>query len=241
MNIPKTLVIGIYLHGVLPLNENGEIQKEKVPDGLCVTTINSVAPGISNISTIEDMENIATKLSIRIKTRKNYDKLTNLQIKNLSENLRNLLVNTNKDQSSDIIKVYHRQYSKTQVKSSFQKFTYQYDNSFRIKTYDSFDSIPNKLFNKFSDGEPINPKNFPEHYFNKIILYNLDEFNLFEMLESVGLDVEEISMEHLMAFLVRLEVKNLIIIDLSCSVFNGDAKFLSDRHIRQIRRQILFK
>jgi hypothetical protein len=241
MNIPKTLVIGIYLHGVLPLNENGEIQKEKVPDGLCVTTINSVAPGISNISTIEDMENIATKLSIRIKTRKNYDKLTNLQIKNLSENLRNLLVNINKDQSYDIIKVYHRQYSKTQVKSSFQKFTYQYDNSFRIKTYDSFDSIPNKLFNKFSDGELINPKNFPEHYFNKIILYNLDEFNLFEMLESVGLDVEEISMEHLMVFLVRLGVKNLIIIDLSCSVFNGDAKFLSDRHIRQIRRQILFK
>ena len=241
MNIPKTLVIGIYLHGVLPLNENGEIQKEKVPDGLCVTTINSVAPGISNISTIEDMENIATKISISIKTRKNYDKLTNLQIKILSENLRTLLVNSNEDQSSDIIKVYHRQYSKTQVKSSFQKFTYQYDNSFRIKTYDSFDSIPNKLFNKFSDGEPINPKNFPEHYFNKIILYNLDEFNLFEMLESVGLDVEEISMEHLMAFLVRLGVKNLIIIDLSCSVFNGDAKFLSDRHIRQIRRQILFK
>ena len=214
MNIPKTLVIGIYLHGVLPLNENGEIQTEKVPDGLCVTTINSVAPGISNISTIEDMENIATKLSISIKTRKNYDKLTNLQIKNLSENLRTLLVNTNKDQSSDIIKVYHRQYS---------------------------NSIPNKLFNKFSDGELINPKNFPEHYFNKIILYNLDEFNLFEMLESVGLDVEEISMEHLMVFLVRLGVKNLIIIDLSCSVFNGDAKFLSDRHIRQIRRQILFK
>ena len=61
------------------------------------------------------------------------------------------------------------------------------------------------------------------------------------MLESVGLDVEEISMEHLMVFLVRLGVKNLIIIDLSCSVFNGDAKFLSDRHIRQIRRQILFK
>ena len=241
MNIPKTLVIGIYLHGVLPLNENGEIQTEKVPDGLCVTTINSVAPGISNISTIEDMENIATKISISIKTRKNYDKLTNLQIKILSENLRTLLVNSNEDQSSDIIKVYHRQYSKTQVKSSFQKFTYQYDNSFRIKTYDSFDSIPNKLFNKFSDGEPINPKNFPEHYFNKIILYNLDEFNLFEMLESVGLDVEEISMEHLMAFLVRLGVKNLIIIDLSCSVFNGDAKFLSDRHIRQIRRQILFK
>ena len=84
MNIPKTLVIGIYLHGVLPLNENGEIQTEKVPDGLCVTTINSVAPGISNISTIEDMENIATKLSISIKTRKNYDKLTNLQRKDVS-------------------------------------------------------------------------------------------------------------------------------------------------------------
>ena len=98
-----------------------------------------------------------------------------------------------------------------------------------------------KLFIKFSEGELINPDNFPEHYFNKIILYNLDEFNLFNMLESVGINVEQITMEQLMEFLVSLGVQNLIVVDLSCSVFNGNQKFLSDRNIRQLRRNILFR
>ena len=72
MNTPKTLVIGIYMHGILPLDKNGEMQMQKVPKGLRITTINSVAPGITNISNIETIETIAKQLSSKIKTKKNY-------------------------------------------------------------------------------------------------------------------------------------------------------------------------
>jgi len=241
MSIPKTLVIGIYLHGYLPVNKNKELINEIIPDGLHVTTINAVAPGVPYISTLEEYENMGEQISNTIKTRKNYDKLTKKQITKLSKYLRNLLVNTNMNQAADILKEHQYLYSRNNINSNLQKFSYQYGNSFKIKTYDSGQIIPNKLFIKFSDGELINPNNFPEHYFNKIILYNFDETDLFEILASVGMDIEQISMAQLMEFLVNLGVQNLIIIDLSCSVFNGETKNLSDRNIRQLRRNILFR
>lgn len=238
MDVPKTLVIGIYMHGILPLDKNGEMQMQKVPKGLNVTTINSVAPGITNISNIEAIETIAKQLSSKIKTKKNYNKLTKTQITKITENIRDLLVEENKQHAFNIIKEYHYSYSKYKVNNDFQHFAYQYDNSFRIKTYDTYSSIPNKLFIKFTNGEQSNPNNFHEHYFNKIILYNLQELDLFEMLETSGLTIEHISMENLMEYFVSLGVQNLIIVDLSCSTFNVDYK-ISDRHIRQVRRHML--
>ena len=242
MNTPKTLIIGIYMHGILPLDKNGEMQMQKVPKGLRITTINSVAPGITNISNIETIETIAKQLSSKVKTKKNYNKLTKTQITNLTENIRDSLVNENKQHAFNIIKEYQHQYQyqyQYKVNTDFQHFAYQYDNSFKIKTYESYDNIPDKLFIKFTNGEHSNPNNFPEHYFNKIILYNLHELNLFEMLKTCGLTIEHISMEYLMEYFVSLGVQNLIIVDLSCSTFNADDNIISDRHIRQVRRHML--
>jgi len=238
--IPETLVIGVFLHGELHMKDNGELNYDIVPDGMRVTVINAVAPGVQNISTLQDYEIMAEKISLKVKTRKNYDKLTKSQIKNLSESLRDMLLVTNKNQATNIIKEHQYLYSRQKVNPIFGKFSYQYGNSFKIKTHNSGDYIPDKIFIKFSEGEVINPNNIPEYYFNKIILHNLEgEPDLFEMLETVGMDIEQIRMEQLMEFLVNLGVKNLTIVDLSCSVFNGDEKFLSDRNIRQLRRNML--
>lgn len=240
MEIPKTLIIGIYLHGEIHLNENGDVNNDRVPDGMRLNVINGVAPGVPNISTLEDYENMAKKISNRIKRRDNYTKLTKTQIDDLCLNLRDLLVRTNKNQANDILKEHQRLFTKKQVNPTFQKFSYQYENSFIIKKYESNHIITNKVFIKFSEGEVINPYNIPENYFNKIVLYNLEgEPDLFELLKSVNLDIEEITFAQLMEFLVNLGVENLIIIDLSCSVFKGDSKYLSDRNIRQTRRKLL--
>ena len=241
MSIPKTLVIGIYLHGVFELNENGLPDEDRVPNGMRLNIINGVAPGVPNISTLEDYENMAKKISKRIKRRENYSKLTKTQIDDLCLNLRDLLVRINKNQANDIIKEHQLLYKKDKVNQTLQKFCYQYGNSFKIKTYESSDIIPNKLFIKFSEGEVINPYNIPEHYFNKIVLYNLEgEPDLFQILKSSNLDIDQITIGQLMEFLVNLGVENLIIVDLSCSVFNGNPEFLTERNIRQTRRKILF-
>ena len=61
--IPKTLIIGVFLHGELHLNENGELNNDIVPDGISIHVINSVAPGVPNISTLENYEHMATQIS----------------------------------------------------------------------------------------------------------------------------------------------------------------------------------
>jgi len=167
--IPKTLVIGVFLHGELHIKDNGELNYDIVQDGMHVTIINAVGPGVPNISTLQDIENMASKISVKVKRRKNYDKLTKSQIKKLSESLRDMLVSENKNQSIDIIKEHQYLYSRQKVNHTFQKFAHQYGNAFKIKTYNTNDFIPNKLFIKFSEGEVINPDNIQENYFNNIV------------------------------------------------------------------------
>jgi hypothetical protein len=238
--IPKTLIIGVFLHGELHLNENGELNNDIVPDGISIHVINSVAPGVPNISTLENYEHMATQISKIIRRNRNYDKLTNYQINSLVENLRVMLVKENKNQSTDIIKQHQHLYSKNKVNPVFQQYTYQYSNSFKIKTYNSKDIIPNKLFTKMSQEDVINPDNIPKKYFNNIVLYNLEELDLFKMLLTAGLDIEKITLGQMLEFLVGLGVQNLIMVDMSCSVFKGNSEFLTERNIRHIRRKMLF-
>ena len=239
-SIPNTLIIGVFLHGELHLTDNGDIDNDIVPVGMRVTVINSVAPGVPNISTLEDYEHIATQISKTVKERKNYDTLTKSQINSVAENLRDTIVKENKDQANDIINEHQHLYSKHKVNPILQKFAHQYGNSFKIKTYEENDKLPNKLFIKFSEGEVINPDNIPENYFNNIVLYNLEELDLFKMLESVGLDINKITLGEMLEFLVNLGVQNLIMVDLSCSVFKGKSEFLTERNIRLTRRKMLF-
>ena len=192
-SIPKTLIIGVFLHGELHITDNGELDNENVPHGMSVTIINAVAPGVPNISTLEDYENMARQISKTVKERKNYDTLTKCQINRIAENLTDMLVKENKVQSNDILKEHQKLYSKNKVSPTLRKFVHQYGNSFKIKIYESNDKIPNKLFIKFNEGEVINPDNIPENYFNNIVLYNLEELDLFKMLESVGLDINQIT------------------------------------------------
>ena len=239
-SIPNTLIIGVFLHGELHLTDNGDLDNETVPDGMNVTIINAVAPGVPNISTLEDYENIASQISKTVKERKNYGILTNSQINIIAENLRDMLVKENKVQSNDILKEHQHLYSKNKVRPVLQKFVHQYGNSFKIKTYEANDKIPNKLFIKFNEGEVINPDNIPENYFNNIVLYNLEELDLFKMLESAGLYIDQITLGEMLEFLVNLGFQNLIMVDLSCSVFKGKSEFLTERNIRLKRRKMLF-
>lgn len=242
MSIPKTLIVGVFLHGVLHIKTNGEVNTDIVPDGIHVTLINAVAPGVPNISTLQEYENIAMKISTFVKTMKtNYNELTKTQIDALSKQFKNMLVSENKNQAMDIVKEHQRLYSKKDVDINFQKFTHQYGNSFQIKSYDTNDTIPNKMFVRFSEKEVINPDNIKETYFNNIVLFNYDELDLFNMLLSVGLDINEITLGKMLEFFVALGVENLIIIDLSCSTFHSIPKFLTERNIRQIRRKMLFE
>ena len=59
------------------------------------------------------------------------------------------------------------------------------------------------------------------------------------MLAEVGLDIDQITLGRILEFVVNLGVENVIIVDLSCSVFIGKSEHLYERNIRHLRRQII--
>lgn len=240
LSIPKTIVIGIYLHGELHLKKNGCLRADRVPNNMNVTIINGVAPGIPNISTLKAYEKMAAKVNKKSKLVNNWNELTKHKIDLLSTDIKEILKKTNQTQSKSIIKEHQLLYSKNRTNTEFKQFANYYDHSFRITSYASGDTIPDKLYIKFEEGEIINPDNIEEKYFNRITLYNLKgEPDLFEMLAEVGLDIDQITLGRILEFVVNLGVENVIIVDLSCSVFIGQSAHLYERNIRHLRRQMI--
>jgi hypothetical protein len=240
LSIPKTIIIGIYLHGELHLKKNGSLRKDIVPNNMNVRIINGVAPGIPNISTLKDYENMAAKVNKKSKLVNNWNELTKHKIDLLSADIKEILKKTNQTQASTIIKKHQSLYSKNRTNTAFRQFANSYNHSFRITSYSSGDTIPDKLYIKFEEGEIINPDNIKENYFNRITLYNLKgEPDIFEMLAEVGMDIDRITLGQILEFVVNLGVENVIIVDLSCSVFIGQAEHLSERNIRHLRRQMI--
>ena len=236
----KTLVIGIYLHGQYRLDSTGSIENDNVPNGMRVNIIHSAAPGVPDISTLEVKENMAKKISEKIQTNRDYNKLTKEEIYNLTEELRDLLVEENKDQSNDIIKLHQHNYSFNETSSYLQEFSHHYDNAFKIVYYQELQTITNKIFTQFTQGELLNRDNVETHYINKIVIYNLEgEPNLFDLFRLINRTFDTITLGQLITFFSSFGVENLIIIDATCSVFKGHEFHLTDRNIRQIRRQML--
>jgi len=240
MDIPKTVIIGINMHGEIPLKENNNFLKGIVPENMRVTIINAVVPGVPNISTLENYENLAETVSKNISSsEKNWDSITSSQIDELSENIKSLLIEENKGQSKEILKHHLRLNSKKTTDVNFQRYTHSYNSAFKITTYNENGAIPDKLYYKFGDGEVLNPDNITEQYFNQIVIYNLQgEPDVFELLKTVGMEIEEITTLQLIEFFQSLGVEKMIIVDLSCSSFTSKDFRISDRDIRSMRRTL---
>jgi hypothetical protein len=240
MDVPKTVIIGINMHGEIPLKENGYVMEGTVPEKMTITIINAVVPGVPNISTLENYENLTETVSKNISSSENnWDSMSLSQIEELSEKIKSELIKENESQSKEIIKQHKRLNSKKTTDVNFQRYAHSYDNAFKITTYNENDSIPDKLYYKFGDGEVLNPENITEQYFNQIVIYNLKgEPDIFDLLESVGMEIDEITTIQLIEFLQSLGVENLIIIDLSCSTFKSGEFSISDRRIRYMRRTL---
>lgn len=237
MSISKTIIIGINMHGEIPLDINGTPIQAIVPEGMYISVISATVCGVPNISTLDNYENIAEGVSEQTKMITNWNTMSKREINDISQSIKNILIATNNEESSNIIKDYQSLYKKGKQNTDMARFSHHYDKAFNISTFDSESNIPNKLYLKFQEGEVQDVNNIEPYYFNKIVIYNLDgEPDIFELLQSMGMNIDEISTLDMLTFLRSLGVENLIIVDLSCNVFKGDSAHLTDRNIRQIRR-----
>lgn len=100
------------------------------------------------------------------------------------------------------------------------------DEEYVEKIFVMFDDIKMKEFN-------INEEE--SNYFNTIRLLNLENASLFEMIQQLGFNLNQISLTNLIDVLYNMtEMKNLIVVDLTCST-------TEDKNINNyiIRRELI--
>lgn len=245
--LPKTLILGINLHGEIPLNSDEQVFREPLKiDNLI--TLNAVECGVPNVSTI----NITSVLSSYIDKFIHEHSLdwlerdyTQGELINYITGINEIILENIEETNKDIINKYIK--SKNEDYSSYVN---NLDKSNKITPYIKDDIIYNKLFSKVTPDEINNYHHITGEiytdnelkYFNKIYIYNSNNFNdIFELLDMVGYKFESITLFELIEFVLELGVKNIIMIDFSCSVFTKDGEYLDERSVRTLRREIMTK
>ena len=234
MSFPETLIVGINTHGEIPLDNNGNPFQMTIPENMCIIKIDSVTPGVKNASTLNIYEKISENVSNYIETEYNETD----DISKTANDITNIAVQTNTENIENIKKDYNKYNNQ-----DLANYVYHYNKSFKINKYYPNSTLINKNFTLFTKEEEDKYEIDIESifFFNKIIIYNMDNTNVFTLIrEFMDPNIEQITLFELIELLTQMGAKNIIFLDLSCSVFTPiDNTSLTERSIRTKRRNIL--
>jgi hypothetical protein len=119
---------------------------------------------------------------------------------------------------SKINEDYNYGISKKDALPFLSQFVHTSSHPMRILTYKENEPMPDKLFTRIKPGELLNPDAIPENYTGKIVMLNVEgQPDIFEIIE--GFDDTPFS--GLNVFFEEMGVKNLIVLDFSCNVFQN--------------------
>ena len=200
----KTLVIGINLHGEIPIDNNCEPEMIKVPNNYIIK-LNTVAPGVPNISTIENYNNLGDIVKRFVKENKwlndpmkssRLEKKYKTRMLQFVTELKEKFIEENKDNIAGIESEYFSYFLSSKMgvlnvqrckkgvmpESHKHKkyFIHNTDRMYGITEFGKDDVIENKLFSKFSP-EQIEQYGIDEDQlgydkgFNKIVIYNFED------------------------------------------------------------------
>jgi hypothetical protein len=226
---PETLIICINTHGIVPTDVENNICKpmiRKMKYPINMIKINATTYGVPFISSLNNTEMICLKLKQTV------DKL-NLNILSpyeISLILRKQCELLNRENTENIVKDSN--------KSKYLNLYANYSHfMFNIVETTLDEDYIEKLFICFDD-EKIKELDITEPdfiYFNTISLLNLDNVNLFELIQQLGFNKNQISLTNLIDILYNMtEMKNLIIIDMTCSITEDNK-----RNDYRIRRELI--
>jgi len=234
MTVPETLIIGINMHGEIPLDNNGDPFQMTIPENMFIIKIDSVTFGVANVSTLDIYEKISENVSNYIETEY---KETN-DILETANHIKNISVETNIENIENIKKNYNKH-----NKPVLANYVYHYNKSFTINKYYPNSTLINKNFKLFTKEEEDKYEIDIESifFFNKIIIYNMDNADVFSLIrEYMDPTIEQITLFQLIELFTQMGAKNIIFLDLSCSIFTPiDNTSLTNREIRTKRRNIL--
>lgn len=226
---PETLIVCINTHGIVPTDiENNlckpMIQKMKYP--INMFKINAATYGVPFISSLNNTEMMCCQLK-QTANISNLDTKTPQQISLILKKQSEIL---NRENTKNIIKDSNN----STPLNLYANYSHLMFNIVETKPHEEY---VEKLFIKFDNIKMrelnINEEEFD--YFNTIRLLNLENADLFEMIKQLGFNQTQISLTDLIDVLYHMtHMKNLIIVDMSCSTTEDDK-----RNDCRIRRELL--
>jgi hypothetical protein len=244
----KTFVVGINLHGEITLDKDSNPETRHI-DSRFIVKMDAVSPGVPNISTFENYNNLSEITGELVRSRSNNWLNHPMQSKRKYESYKEKMVDfvttlkrrfmdENKKNVKGIEQVYAEKMRCNEPCEHEQNFIHNKDTLYTISSFDTGDAITNKLFLKFTPEEldhlHVDEDDLVDKGFNKIIIYNLDNIDVFDLL---GPEYTQITLFNLIDLFTGMGAENIIFIDMSCSVFPFDSQ-ISKRTIRNLRKRI---
>jgi len=248
MLLPKTVILAIDSHGCYPIKDN------KIYDAISVSNmntllsndntnssikniykINSVSPGVKNVSTKKIRDKTMEKIRLFIQNNSNSIERLAVNEEILDDvvlQLRDILMDCNNELISILQKDVIYKKNKNIEPETFANYLHHYDKSFAIEK----NNLLEKNYVRFETNEK---------YKDKLLVMNSiekGEIDLFIVIkELMNIDMDTFYLSDIIQLLGSLQVENIIILDFSCSDFKdlNSIKELSERDVRAIRRSLL--
>jgi hypothetical protein len=223
---PETLIVCINTHGIVPTDIEKNISKpmiNKMKHPVNMFKINATTYGIPFISSLNNNEMLCCELNETV-NKLNLNILTSHETSHILKKQCEIL---NRENTESIIK----DSNKSKPLNLYANYS---DFMFNIVETKPDEEYVEKLFICFDD-EKMKELNIDEEefdYFNTIRLLNLDNVDLFKLIHHLGFNQTQISLTDLIDVLYNMtEMKNLIIIDMTCS--NTEDNRRNDCRIRR--------
>jgi hypothetical protein len=222
---PETLIIVITAHGWIDVDTTFQGRKEPdifgIPYGMTLTRINAVAPGVCNYLS----EEIAKEIVEKTKDMAEMYDLAN--ISGVPSEFAPRLAREIKLISSVDKQDINSQDKKGAESARINYYNIHYNKAYTTSTHTPYTFALNKTYSVYGE--------LSKNYDDKILLVNTPqgELDYFTTLQPPY----EVDLKTLVHNLAEKGVKNIILIDLSCAVFDDKRKSLTTRDERAMRRE----
>jgi len=237
MSYPETVVIAVTSHGLIKYDD---VTKNtitfNVPSGMKIIKLSAVAPGVCNLTEPENLHETIDYIVKKINKPVEFDRLLRDPISYLEELI--LIIKSNEEDT--IRETINDKTPDFDIKLR-DDYVHHRNKSYTIVEYNTNDPIINKDYVRNNRTE-LNrgPWDFQISVINASEVGKPDLFNEITQRRTYSDADTTITLEQIINFLKDKGVKQIILIDLSCSNFEslkGDE--LNPREERDLRRDIL--
>jgi hypothetical protein len=226
MEFPETLIVLITTHGAIQTQDFSPISKT-LEHPIQLYKLNASTYGVPFLCNADMFQILCSKIKESVDLISNMNHfISPLEI---ITKIKNVCITTNRENTLNILKEYN-----IEKQDNMNSYAHYSDLMFNIVQTNYEDKYIDKTFIPFQpkEIEHIPPDTIDSNYFNQIKLLNFHGINIFEMLKDAGHKPDDISLSELIDFLYNFcPMKNLVILDLTCSTTSDDKR--TDRKIRR--------